>query len=72
MIAVIGKPFTTGATEDAEEDREHLTTKDAKEHKGEYETWWQPESLPARFIPAGFVLPELPSCSFVSFVVKVV
>src|SRR6476661_9014913 len=35
-----------------------LTTKDTKEHKGEYEAWRQPESYRALLDPTGSFLPE--------------
>ncbi len=40
------------------------------EHKGEYETWRQPEMRTTMFHPAGSFLPNLPSYFFVSFVIQ--
>jgi hypothetical protein len=40
-----------------------MAAKDTKEHKGEFEAWRQPESLPALLHRAGGFPPEFPFVS---------
>ena len=49
-----------------------VAAKDTKEHKGEYEAWRQPESLPACFIRQEVFRRNFPLCPFVPLVVKAV